>query len=172
MWCMLLDVKNCKGHHQPDNEMLPCANEAPFPALRLHLLRTGVILALLILGPLQVLIGDLRLVSSNNACFHLRTAPPPNASAAHGGAPAALLVVLEAGEMDGEFSDNLFTLEPCGRPKTVCFSNADAAAAAAGQEGAASRQGALDLEVLRSSLTVMALNSDGSLWWESEDVRV
>lgn len=112
----------------------------------------------------------MRMASLHEACFHLRTAPPANASSAHSSAPAAVLVVLEAGDLEGEFSDNLFTLEPCGRPKHVCFSNADAAAAA-GLEGAGVGEGALDLVAFRKSLAVVALNSEGSLWWESEDLQ-
>ena len=115
--------------------------------------------------------------SPHEVCFNVSTSPASNntsdASNANGaGGPAALLVVLEAGDLDGEFSDNLLTLELCRARggKRVCFSTADAAAA--GQQGEGGQQGGrggegglLDLEALRGNITATALNSEGSLWW-------
>ena len=111
--------------------------------------------------------------SPHEVCFNVSTSPASNntsdASNANGaGGPAALLVVLEAGDLDGEFSDNLLTLEPCRARggKRVCFSTADAAVAAElGQGVSGGGGGLLDLEALRSNITATALNSEGSLWW-------
>ena len=111
-------------------------------------------------------------------------------------APAAILVVLDAGELEGEFSDNLLTLEPCGASaRRVCFSAMDAQqqqrrpeSAAADDDGAgrkrSRRSGDEDareeapagddrgprsdlLDYLRGNLTAVALNSQGGLWWSS-----
>ena len=126
-----------------------------------------------------MLLSGFSQTSPHEVCFNVSSAPTANdasntSSATAGGAgePAALLVVLEAGDLDGEFSDNLLTLEPCRARggKRVCFSTADAAAA--GQQGEGGQQGGgggggglLDLEALRGNITATALNSEGSLWW-------
>ena len=120
-----------------------------------------------------MLLSGFSQTSPHEVCFNVSSAPAANnasnASKASGaGGPAALLVVLEAGELDGEFSDNLLTLEPCrARGETrVCFSTADAAVAAElGQGGSGGGGGLLDLEALRGNITATALNSEGSLWW-------
>ena len=120
-----------------------------------------------------MLLSGFSQTSPHEVCFNVSSAPAANnasnASKASGaGGPAALLVVLEAGELDGEFSDNLLTLEPCRAigGKRVCFSTADAAAAAElGQGSSGGGGGLLDLEALRGNITATALNSEGSLWW-------
>ena len=110
--------------------------------------------------------------SPHEVCFNVSSAPAAvdkasNATADGAAGPVALLVVLEAGELDGEFSDNLLTLEPCGARggKRVCFSTADAAAAGQQGEGGGSGGGQLYLEALRGNITATALNLEGSLWW-------
>ena len=129
---------------------------------------------------LQVLLSGFSQTSPHEVCFNISTAyanTVSNATAddkAQGtppGGPAALLVVLEAGELDGEFSDNVLTLEPCRARggKRVCFSTADAAASGQGEGGQQGGDGGggglLDLEALRGNVTATALNSEGSLWW-------
>ena len=121
-----------------------------------------------------MLLSGFSQTSPHEVCFNVSSAPADNtssnASNANGaGGPAALLVVLEAGGLDGEFSDNLLTLEPCRASgfRRVCFSTADATVAAElGQGGSGSGGGGLlDLDALRGNITATALNSEGSLWW-------
>ncbi len=123
--------------------------------------------------PPQVQLTDFHLVSPNRACFKASTARPNSTTAANataGGAPAALLVVLESGDVAGEFSDNLLTLEPCGRPVMLCFSNLDAEAAdALGRGRGVDGMRGLDVEALRGAVTATALNAEGGLWWRSRD---
>jgi hypothetical protein len=157
----------------------------------------------------QVLLSGFHLKSPDEACFVVSSAPPrteapPSSSGAiltvdrqrpaateggageregdTGSAPAALLVVLDAGELEGEFSDNLLTLEPCGEAaRRVCFSTLDVSPMGGrgsdgprrgveeGDEAAPGGQGSppLDIEHLRGNLTAVALNAQGGLWWSS-----
>jgi len=123
------------------------------------------------LEPVEVRTSSWQLVSPQEACFQVHTALPAAPSAGGAAAndslgaasPAAVLVVLDAGSMEGEFSDNLLVLEPCGRPRQVCFSVADAAAA--GTAGPP-----LDLAVLQGNVSAVALNTAGGPWWESAAV--
>ena len=121
-----------------------------------------------------MLLSGFSQTSPHEVCFNVSSAPTANdasnttATAGGAGGPAALLVVLEAGDLDGEFSDNLLTLVLCRARggKRVCFSTADAAVAAElGQGGSGGGGGLLDLEALRGNITATALNSEGSLWW-------
>ncbi len=81
----------------------------------------------------------------------------------------------QQGSIEGEFSDNLLTLEGgslsrcektkeprAGAARRVCFTSADVAGAA---EGAWVGM-ALDLETFRGNLTATALNAEGGMWWD------
>jgi hypothetical protein len=74
-------------------------------------------------------------------------------------------VVLDSGEVVGEFSDNVLTLDPCGPAASqyICFSTADVVQA----EEQGSGTYVLDLQVFMGNVTAVALNSNNSFWWQS-----
>ena len=98
-------------------------------------------------------------------------------------APAALLVVLEAGKIQGEFSDNLITLSAwygdsgdCVEAGESGFRTSDKAmlhpTSASQREVCFSAKvmasnEALDLQAFEGNVTAVALNSEGGLWWNS-----